>query len=302
MRVAIAGAGDLAKYFVEEFLAASHSVVVISRSTTPKPFFTREGISYRATDYSVPSLVDVLSDCDAVVSTVQDYTMGNVETHLNLLEACRQSSRCKKFIPSEWAMNVDDFPTKPAFYYANHEPVRQALRAQSDVTWTLFNPGWLSDYIVPKEQRYLRDIDGYHPVDFNTGIMTIPGTGEEKIAFTAARDVGRAVARFLESHNWEETTYICGEETTWNATREILERNGVKLELRYLPQERIEELMRTGNEDEKLEAEFMDISLAGGALPEEKLRRHKQAFFKGMEWKNVEDVLVKAQNNPGVVV
>ncbi|KAJ6085074.1 hypothetical protein N7499_004703 [Penicillium canescens] len=77
MRIAIAGAGDLAKYLVEELLAASHEVVVPSRSSKP----------YR-TDYSVPSLARSLEDCDALVSALLDYSLGSATTHLTLLEAC----------------------------------------------------------------------------------------------------------------------------------------------------------------------------------------------------------------------
>ena len=302
MRVAIAGTSDLGKYFVEEFLTASHTVVVLSRSPTPKPWYDRPDITYRETDYSVPSLLSALSDCDAIVSTIQVYSMDNVTSHLNILETCRQSPKCKKFIPSEWAGNLDEFPTKPAFYYANHEPVRQALRAQKEVMWTLFNVGWLSDYIVPVRQRYVKDIGPYHPVDFNMRVMTIPGTGDELMAFTAARDVGRAVARFLESDEWEETTYVCGEMTSWNATREILERNGVKLEVKYIPWKEVHRIMREEEGELKLAAEYMEFGFEGGRLPEEKLKRQKEKFFKGLEWKGVEELLVEAQSNPGVVV
>lgn len=59
--------------------------------------------------------------------------MNNVTVHLALLEPCRQSPRGKRFVPSEYVGNTDEYPDQPIFYAANHNPVRAALEAQSDV-------------------------------------------------------------------------------------------------------------------------------------------------------------------------
>jgi len=131
MKIAIAGAGDLARYLVEELLADKHEVVVLSRSL--KPWFQREDITFRLTDYSMPSLTKAIDNCEGLVSAILDYSMTSATVHLTLLEACKKSAKCKRFIPSEYAGNTDEFPDQPAFYYANHEPVRQALRSQKEV-------------------------------------------------------------------------------------------------------------------------------------------------------------------------
>eukprot|EP00644_Phytophthora_capsici_P007876 jgi/Phyca11/20400/fgenesh1_pg.PHYCAscaffold_63_\ len=67
MRVAVAGAGSFARYFIEEFPAAGHEVVVLTRSH--KDFLDgKEGVvEQRVTDYkTVSELVEVLEDCDAL--------------------------------------------------------------------------------------------------------------------------------------------------------------------------------------------------------------------------------------------
>ena len=216
MKVAIAGAGDLAKYLTEELLLAGHTVVVLSRSQPA--WFTRPDITFRTVDYtSIPTLTAALSDCDVLISAILDYTMRFTTAHLALIEACHQSPRCKSFIPSEYAGNTDDYPDQPAFYYANHEPVRKALRQQTALRWTLFNLGWLTDYLVPAQYRYIKDIGDNHPVNLTAGTMKIPGTGDEMVAFTSVRDAAKALVRLLAFQDWEHIIYVCGETTTWNA-------------------------------------------------------------------------------------
>jgi nucleoside-diphosphate-sugar epimerase len=303
MRIAIAGAGDLAKYLVEELLAASHEVVVLSRSS--KPWFERRDISFRRTDYSVPSLAVALEDCDALVSALLDYSLGSATTHLALLEACQQSSKCKRFLPSEYGGNIDLYPDSPQFYYANHEPVRQALRAQRDVMWTLFNMGWLSDYFVPAGSRYIRDIGEFHPVNFKTGTITIPGTGEELISFTAARDAARAIARLIDQDNWEPTTFVCGETTTWKRVAQLLAKYGKSLEVRYVTLDSLRNSIKQGSpgDDDVIAAQYAEFSLAGGAiLPQEKVERQMREYFNDLKFRSVEEVVREAEQHPGTIV
>jgi nucleoside-diphosphate-sugar epimerase len=303
MRIAIAGAGDLAKYLVEELLAASHEVVVLSRST--KSWFERPDISFRPTDYSVPSLVAALEDCDGLISALLDYTLGSVTAHLALLEACQKSPKCKRFIPSEYGGNIDLYPNSPEFYYANHEPVRQALRAQKDVMWTLFNMGWLSDYIVSASSRYIKDIGDFHPVNFETGVITIPGTGEELISFTAARDAAAAMARLIDQDNWEATTFVCGETATWNSVAKLLAKCGRDMEVRYVSLESLKDTIKRGQpgEGDVIAAQYAEFSLTGGAiLPQEKVERQREQYFKGLKIRSLEEFVQDAERSPGTIV
>lgn len=292
----------MARYIAEELLAESHEVVVISRSK--KAWFDRKDIDFRLTDYSVPSLAQCLSDCDGLISAILDYSMNSATAHLALLEACLQSPRCKRFIPSEYAGNTDEYPDQPIFYAANHNPVREALRAQSDVMWTLFNLGWLTDYLVPAKSRYIKDIGAYHPVNFTAGTVAIPGTGDERIAFTAARDGAKALARLMKCDAWEPTTYVCGETTTWNHIADVLAARGYKLQRSHRPAELLlQEMKDAETEDQVIAAQYDLWSISGaGLLPEEKVRRHAETFFKGVRFRCVEEVLDDAARRPDVAV
>lgn len=50
------------------------------------------------------------------------------------------------------------------------------------------------------------------------------GSGDEKIGWTAARDVGDASVRLVSVLKWEPHTYVCGENGTWNQAIAKLER------------------------------------------------------------------------------
>ncbi|KAJ6085073.1 hypothetical protein N7499_004702 [Penicillium canescens] len=64
------------------------------------------------------------------------------------------------------------------------------------------------------------------------GTITIPGTGEELISFTPARDAARAIARLIDQDNWELTTFVCGETPTWESVAQLLANYGKSLEVR----------------------------------------------------------------------
>lgn len=122
----------------------------------------------------------------------------------------------------QYAGNTDEFPEEPAFYFANHEPHRKLLQEQTEVSWTLFNMGWLTDCLITKKLRYIKDIGEYHPVDLNDNMIIIPGTEEELLAFTAIRDSCRAIVRLFDYEQWDPIIYVCGETTTWNMTAAVM--------------------------------------------------------------------------------
>lgn len=291
MKIAIAGAGDVAKYLVEESLLAGHEVVVISRR---KPeWFDRSDVDFRLVDYSVPSLVQALNNCDGVVSTIMDYSMQFAVVHLALLEACRQSRTCKRFIPSEFAGNIDDFPKEPAFYFTNHEPVRKALREQTEVSWTLFNLGWLTDYFVPVQRRYIKDIGDFHPVNWDNKTVIIPGTGDELIAFTPIQDACRALVRLFDYDKWDTTIYVCGENTTWNTVAATLSKQSPGLKVSHVSQKDLQKQIDDAEtEDKVLSAQYAMWSISGAAvLPQEKLNAQKQKYFNGLKFRTIEEYL-----------
>ena len=295
MRIAIAGAGDLAKYLTEEVLLAGHAPVVLSR--TQPEWFRRPDITFRTVDYaSIPSLNAALFDCNALISTILDYTMQFTTSHLALIEACRQSQHCKTFIPSEYAGNTDEYPDQPTFYYANHEPVRKVLREQTEVRWTLFNLGWLTDYLVPTSCRYIKDIGDNHPVNLRAGTMKIPGTGNEMIAFTAVRDAAKAVVRLFDFQDWDPIIYVCGETTTWNEVAKKIQGRGSRLTVSHRSRAILEKQVADARSDEDIIAAQYDIwSISGaGFLPQEKLAMQREKYFLGLRFRTIDEFLADA--------
>lgn len=289
----------MARYMAEEFLAASHEVVILSRRS--KPWFADlPKLIVRTSDYSLQSLTEGISDCEGLVSAILDYSLKSVDVHLTLLEACKASPKCKRYVPSEYAGNTDKFPDQPTFYFANHEPVREALRAQKDVMWTLFNCGWLSDYVILEEKRYIKDIGDFHPINFPAGTFKIPGDGKDRISFTAARDVAKGLASlFASKEAWEEIIYVQGELSSWNEVADFMEKKGIKLQRSWESREDMDKQIAAGQpgEDSVVAAQYAMWSISGaGELPQEKVKRQAEKYFPGVHFRSVAEFMKDAES------
>ncbi|PSN69964.1 NAD(P)-binding protein [Corynespora cassiicola Philippines] len=303
MRVTIAGPGTIAKYFIEELVPAGIEVTILTRSIKPE-YENYTGVKQFVTDYSVSSIAQGLEGSSALLSTILDYTPANIDLHLRLMEACKQSSTCKRFIPSEWGSNVEDFPDQPGFYYRSHEPIRQALRDQSELEWTIVNLGWIADYIVPSKNRYFKDIDDAFPVNFKTEKIIIPGTGKEPIDFTSAKDLAKAVVKLVQAPKWEQYTWVSGEKSCWNDVAKLmLERYpGMTVEYKSLYQ-LVEEIRTAKNEEERGLAEFQILGPShAGSLNADKVAEHRQTLFQGIKFRTLRELLEEVDRNPDVIV
>ncbi|KGO64763.1 hypothetical protein PITC_073610 [Penicillium italicum] len=135
MPLAIAGLGDLACYLVEEFTVNSHDVMALSRRLKPR-FEGLLKVDQVVVDYLVESTVNAISDCEAMISTILDFSEGFVDIHVALTEECKQSRIYKRFIPSELGVrsknrHLKDFgPTFP-INVANQTRVIPSTRSES---------------------------------------------------------------------------------------------------------------------------------------------------------------------------
>lgn len=77
-----------------------------------------------------------------------------VDVHKALIEACKQTPKWKRFIPSEFGGNTEEFTEEPGTAYQFNMPVRDALKEQSELEWTVVVIGFVMDYIVPSTNRY----------------------------------------------------------------------------------------------------------------------------------------------------
>ncbi|PHH72422.1 hypothetical protein CDD82_5988 [Ophiocordyceps australis] len=303
MRVAIAGAGDLARYLCDEFIKAGHEIVILSRSH--RPYLDGLPITQVITDYSLDSLRTPLADCQVLISTIGDFTSSNVNVHCAMLQACQQSPQCKRFIPSEFGGDIESFPDQPSFVYPARKDIRKALQDQTDVEWTLVANGWLADYTVPSQNRYIRDIDNLCPINLTGGSIVVPGSGREPIDLTWARDVAKALAELVNKPAWEPYTFISGERTCWNHVASIVQqRYGQKITMSHQSLTEIVECARAAKDQDALlvaESQLYSLSHAS-ALPEDRVQAQRSKYFPGLHFRTLQEGLAALDGDSDIIV
>ncbi|KAJ5766971.1 uncharacterized protein N7511_004587 [Penicillium nucicola] len=302
MRLAIAGSGDLASYLVEEFTAKGHDVVLLTRSLKPR-FSDLSQVKQVIVDYAaVESIVNAISDCEAMISTILDYSEGFIDVHLALIEACKRSPLCKRFIPSEFGGNLETHPHQPEFYFRTREPVRKVLRAQTELEWTLISVGWLIDYVVPAKNRYLKDIGPAFPIDLENQTILIPGTGLEPVNVTCARDVAKSLVALLRSAKWDTYTYITGEKTCWADISRAFTEKYPTFSISHKDKAILEQEAKEGG-DEALFAEYQLFSVTGAAcFDDAKVLNQRERFFPEIRFRNIQDLFGAVDKDNQVIV
>ncbi|KAF1787790.1 NAD(P)-binding domain [Phytophthora cactorum] len=259
MRVAVAGTGSFAKHFIDEFL----------------PPDTRSSwlVGQRVTDYtSVPELVEMLQDCDALVSTIADMQHPDAEIHLTLLERARSR-------PMQALHSAE---------YGHNMPLKKALRAQTEVEWTFIAVGCLMDYIVPSTNRNHPNLGPLFALDLEARTMTIPGTGNEVFSMTSARDVAKAVAELLKSKNkWRRTLRPSyGDDVSFESVNEIKAA-----------------LEKKESMESAMMAEFKMLVPSGRCtLDQEKAKRDRLEHFPNVHLRTAEELLEAVKQDPEVII
>lgn len=333
--IALAGSGDLAKYIVDA--AVSHGdvqVVVLSRSK--KEWFEQRSpdVSLHVTDYSVSSIKDILdtTGASALFSVIHTFDAGiYFQTHRVLLEAVKQSQSCKRFSPSYYAGNIDDFPGLPLFYKDAHQAFHdEMLELAGDLEWTVINQGWLMDYVVVFEEdgkhgekSYMKSSQSIWSIDMKKWTATLPGTGNEPAAFTAAADVGKAVVALgVTTKPWPRHIYLQGEQTTWNELvnkleafygerfttvymtcgilliKAIIDRKLVDLKHQSLEQIRKELELESTKQDAAYTALLLTsewTALGGQGLPQEVVLSQREKYFASIKFQSVDELLAASK-------
>jgi len=264
-------------------------------------FFEQRNIEVRTSDYSVDSVLQILNETNASTLISFNNSEGQtwVDVHCAFLKACQKSKTCKRFIPSEFAGNIDDFPLMPSFFKTSRVPFRRILEEQNDVEWTIFNNGWLMDYFLTEDKSYMPAIPNEFPIDPNGWKACIRGTGDDPQSFTAARDVAKALIMLLAAPKWERTTYITGQWSTFNEMAKIMEDfYGRPLKKTYRSKEQIEHDVSLPPTSENMEALYLasveEMMIDGsGACPREKTLRQREKFFKNLSFTTLEELLLE---------
>lgn len=223
MKIAVAGYGDVGKYIVDEFSKSDHEVVLLTRKEVKLPDGMKATVRVTKS-YTVEELTPVLEDCDAVVSTLSGPNEAYIASHLAILEACSRSPKCKRFLPSEFAINVRDFPDQPAPTRSSRGCIREALKAQTDVKWTVFCIGWFMDYLLSSPQCGLTSLGRGWCAHNETKVFDLYGDGLQKISLTSVRDSARALLALFESdaNQWTPYTFVSGQTLTYIELYDLL--------------------------------------------------------------------------------
>ena len=84
---------------------------------------------------------------DVLFSFVHDNSSFYNVAHEAMLEACKQSRRCKRFVLSQCG-DLERHDDKSRFYIPTHRAFRSVLREQTEIEWTLFNQDCFMDYFL----------------------------------------------------------------------------------------------------------------------------------------------------------
>ncbi|KAE8333275.1 hypothetical protein BDV39DRAFT_188382 [Aspergillus sergii] len=156
--MALVGAGEVGLRLAIEFCKSEDEVMILPAETRP-------------TNYSNEDLKKNLKDGDAVVLTFW-----------GLL--CRELPRCKYFIPSEWHINIENFPDQPMFSSATRGCSPEAT---------------FIGYIPPQGQNPLREVELAWAMKHGTKVFDVYGDGLQKVTLTSLGDVARVVVAVLRN-------------------------------------------------------------------------------------------------------
>ncbi|KAJ5519843.1 hypothetical protein N7463_000296 [Penicillium fimorum] len=300
--IALAGVGNCGRYICEQLSSDERYHVVVLTRDECKPF-NHPNVTTHVTDYSEESVLSILSatGSSTLISLVRCPEERYLSLHQGFLNACIRSAKCKRFIPSEWAGNIEDFPDLPGEYSKTRAPFRTILQQSRGIEWTLFCHGWFMEYFIPENKSYMTHIPGEFPIDLKSWSYCVRGTGEEPQTWTCGRDVARAVAELLAAPQWEPVTYIVGERGTFNkAAKQMEEFYGRPFSLTYRSVNDIKaSLEQHRNDGDSLQlglAEAEEWTISGAtACPEDKTRRQHAKYFSEIKFSNLEELLIQAE-------
>ncbi|KAH7118216.1 hypothetical protein B0J13DRAFT_613120 [Dactylonectria estremocensis] len=217
-KIAIAGGSEsLGKAVVDGIRAGKHEYVILSRKPQADPHVI-------AVDYSdVQGLRDILEkeNVHTVISTMGLYTPAHHRSQMSLIEAAELAGPTKRFIPSEFGFHIKkehgDLQVSFPFKLQTVERLEN-----TGLEFTLVNTGVFLDYLVwPKIPSHMRTSTIW--INLAQNLAALPGDGNQMVAFTHTRDIGRFVAALLDLPKWERRYCAIGDRLTLNEIVQIAE-------------------------------------------------------------------------------
>lgn len=304
MKIAIAGLGSVARYLIEVVSESKHDVVALTRREKELPSGPK--IEQRITDYTTDSLLSCLEDCDAVVSTLSGPDDFFVSAHLALLQACTRSSKCKLFFPSEFSVNIRDFADAPPSIAASRTAVRDALRAQCDVKWSLICSGWFMDYLIPSSQRYLPDLGIGFPVNTIDKTFELYGDGRQQVSLTSARDVARVLLALIESSSEQlpDFSFISAQALSYLELSQMIKEHDSTYTIRDVTfSQALQSILDSKTADERLLADLRIIGFTRAvALPAKETLQWGSGLLAGIVGRDITSFLSESSRHPDRII
>lgn len=222
VKVAIAGAtGSLGRSIAESIAATKkHELVLLSRSQND-PELEKLGAKVVPISYTDPTSLDrALTGVHTVISVIfaPDAEVF-ISSHLALLDAAVRAG-AKRFAPSEWNLAVLHGSTLGL--YKPKAVVADDVR-KSGLEYTFYENGVFMNYF-----GYGTPGSGYvnnfgFAVDLGSCTASIPGDGQNKMAFTLTKDIGEFVAASLDLDTWPEVSMMGGDLKSYNEVVSLAE-------------------------------------------------------------------------------
>ncbi|ONK66318.1 uncharacterized protein A4U43_C06F6450 [Asparagus officinalis] len=239
----IGGTGYIGKFIVSASAKSGHPTVALVRDTAPSDptkaklleEFTNSGVTVVKGDlYDHESLVKAIKQVDVVISTVGAMQIAD---QTKIISAIKEAGNVKRFLPSEFGLDVDRAHTvEPATSaFAPKVQIRRAVEAEG-IPYTFVSSNYFAGYSLPT----LAQTDSFGPPQDK---LTIFGDGNVKATFVNEEDIGTYTIRAVDDpRTLNKILYIRppGNVYTHNELISLWEkRTGKSFEKVYLTEEEV---------------------------------------------------------------
>ncbi|KAL2063870.1 hypothetical protein VTL71DRAFT_4364 [Oculimacula yallundae] len=200
VNIAIAGgSGQIASEIIDVLVSkGKHEILILSRSihaTDPRP-----GVKWAQTDYTSASSLTTLFK-EASIEVVLSFGAAHEDVgsviQKTIIDAC-VAAGVRRFAPNEWSTSkFEEIP-----WYAEKGTIRSYLaeinKNATVLEYTLFQPGFISDYIAPPNtsSTHIRPLEIALDLP-NRRAIVLEGI-DPRITLTSVKDVAEIVARAVD--------------------------------------------------------------------------------------------------------
>ncbi|KAJ4842081.1 Phenylcoumaran benzylic ether reductase Betv6 [Turnera subulata] len=239
----IGGTGYIGKFIVEASVKAGHPTFALVReSTVSDPVkgkivenFKNLGVTLLYGDiYDHESLVKAIKQVDVVISAVGNMQIAD---QTKIIEAIKEAGKVKRFLPSEFGMDVDHVnavePAKTAF--ASKAQIRRAIEA-AGIPYTYVPSNYFAGYFLPTLAQ-----PGLTAPPRDK--ITILGDGNAKAIYNKEEDIGTYTIKAVDDPiTLNKTLLIKPPKNTYSFNELVAlweKKIGKTLEKTYVPEEQL---------------------------------------------------------------